>query len=113
MIRSKTNRGFVYWEDTDSYGLQFSIQKSSAATEDRIWFGVNNVKPKVMASEVLENPEKYSIVEYQKALVAGGIGWVDYYIPDTVLLSSRIHINQEQAKDIIEVLQRFVDTGEV
>lgn len=113
MIRSKTNRGFAYWEDKDSYGLEFSIQKSSATMEDKIWFGVNNVEPKVMSSDVLKNPELYSVLEYKKALEANRVGWVDYYIPDTVLLSSKIHINQEQAKDIIEVLQRFVDTGEV
>ena len=37
----KTNRGFQYKDFKDCYGLKCSLQQSSSAVEDRIWFGVD------------------------------------------------------------------------
>ena len=36
-----TNRGFELFEFQDLYGEQCSLQKSSLATQDCIWFGVH------------------------------------------------------------------------
>ena len=36
-----TERGFEYAEFVDRYGQKCSLQKSSLATEDAIWFGVD------------------------------------------------------------------------
>ena len=36
-----TNRGFVIGRFTDIYGEKCSIQKSSLATDDAIWLGVD------------------------------------------------------------------------
>jgi len=38
---TKTNRGFAVVEFIDRYGVPSSIQKSSLATEDAIWFGID------------------------------------------------------------------------
>lgn len=38
-----TERGFEYIEFTDKYGAKCSLQKSSSAGEDRIWFGANKI----------------------------------------------------------------------
>ncbi|MEK4355176.1 hypothetical protein MKX41_30775 [Paenibacillus sp. FSL R5-0475] len=97
MQTGKTNRGFAIIEFEDLYGDKCSIQKSSLATEDAIWIGVSDANPQIMASQTPQ----------------GGTGWVPYAIPEGVLLSTRMHINQDQAKEIIEVLQRFVDTGDI
>jgi len=39
---STTERGFDYVEFTDRYGQVSSLQKSSIATEDCIWLGIND-----------------------------------------------------------------------
>ena len=97
MKESYTNRGFKLIEFTDLYGAKYNIQKSSLATEEAIWLGIKDANPRIMASKT----------------VAGGTGWVDYPIPEDVLLTTRMHLNQEQAKELITLLQKFVDTGEI
>ena len=98
MIELKRNhRGFVFGEFEDEYGQKCSIQKSSLATEDAIWLGVDDADPKIMASKT----EK------------GGVGWVPYPIPEDVLLSTRMHLTREQVEELLPILQCFVDTGEL
>ena len=45
-----TGRGFELIEFTDLYGAKCSLQQSSLATEDALWFGPDNANPKIMAS---------------------------------------------------------------
>ncbi|EES51170.1 hypothetical protein NE172_01985 [Clostridium botulinum] len=42
-----------------------------------------------------------------------GTGWVAYPIPEDVLLSTRMHLTRGQVKELIPILQKFVDTGEI
>lgn len=42
---TKTNRGFDLLEFRDHYDAECSLQKSSLATDDAIWFGPNNPNP--------------------------------------------------------------------
>ena len=93
----KTVRGFDLIEFKDRYGAKCNIQKSSLATENAIWLGVEDANPQIMASKTKE----------------GGTGWVKYDIPDNVLLTTRMHLTQEQVKDLLPILQRFADTGEL
>ena len=44
MESSKTGRGFDIAEFTDEHGDQCSLQKSSLATEDCIWLGIDKVQ---------------------------------------------------------------------
>ncbi len=37
--------------------------------------------------------------------------WQPYNIPENILLTTRMHLNREQIKDIINVLQEWLDTG--
>jgi len=97
MKRKKTQRGFAYYEFTDAYGAKCSLQKSSSAMVDRIWFGVDDADPKIMASKTPE----------------GGNGWVPYTIPEDVMLTTRMHLDQKQVKKLLPILQRFVETGEI
>ena len=97
MELKKTARGFSYIQFIDRYGAQCSIQKSSLATEDAIWLGVDDANPKILASKTKE----------------GGTGWVKYPISDDVLLTTRMHLTVDQVKELLPVLQRFVETGEV
>ena len=100
---STTGRGFHLVEFIDKYGSECSLQKSSLATEDAIWFGINDANPQLMAYDA----KKLGIKTEQNS------GWVKYPIPDEVLLNTRMHLTQEQVKKLIPYLQRFVDTGEI
>ena len=87
--QTNTNRGFKLGEFTDRYGIKCSIQKSSLASEDAIWFGVDDVSPKIMTNK----------------------GWEDFEIPKEVLLHSRMHLTKSQVKELLPLLQKFVKTG--
>ena len=90
----KTERGFSINEFTDSYGESCSIQKSSAAMEDLIWLGIDNPKLTIFEDE---NMGKYLITD----------------MPKTFSVSTRMHLNQEQVKYLLPMLQKFVETGEL
>lgn len=103
MELSKTERGFAIGEFTDRYGAKCSIQKSSLATEDAIWFGVNDANPKILASDAkrLGIPTDSSN------------GWVKFEIPKEVSLSTRMHLTQEMVQKLLPTLQKFAETGEL
>jgi len=103
MNASKTERGFVTIEFLDRYGDACIIQKSSLATEDAIWFGIQDACPQIMASEALAVG-----VDTDETT-----GWVPYPIPKNVLLTTRMHLTRELVAELMPILQRFVDTGEV
>ena len=103
MENKKTERGFAYVTFNDRYNTACSIQKSSLATEDAIWLGVNNANPIIMASQA-----KAFGIETDKTT-----GWVPYPIPKEVLLSTSMHLNVEDVEKLIPILQNFVETGEV
>lgn len=88
----KTDRGFDRIEFFDRYNEGCSIQKSSLATEDCIWFGIDNPEPQILKEKV---------------------GWKKFDIPKEVLINSRMHLTKEMVKELLPVLQRFVDTGEI
>lgn len=98
-----TERGFSAIRFLDEYENVCSIQKSSLATDEAIWLGIKEASPKILASQA----KGYGIETNQKT------GWISFPIPDGVLMSTRMHLTQEQVKDLIVVLQRFVDTGDI
>lgn len=93
----KTNRGFKYLEFKDLYKHGCSLQESSLATDDAIWFGIDDADPQIMKSDTPE----------------GGTGWKKFHIPKEVNLTTRMHLNREQVAELIPILQNFVDTGDV
>jgi hypothetical protein len=104
MNLKKSNRGFSYSEFQDRYGAKCSIQKSSLATEDCIWFGIDKCEPKIMASDAI----KLGISNHGQVN-----GWVPYEIPEQVLLSTRMHLTQDMVKELLPHLQKFAETGEL
>ena len=91
MELKKTQRGFSKIEFKDRYGVSCSLQKSSLADEDCIWLGVDQIKP-----EILHEGK-----------------WIPYPIPTDVFLSSRMHLTQEQVKDLLPYLLHFAEKGEL
>lgn len=86
------SRGFLRADFVDEYGAACSIQKSSLATADAIWLGIDRVTPQVLVA---------------------GEGWKDVPLPDGALSSGRMHLTREQVAALLPLLQRFVDTGEL
>ena len=94
----KTNRGFEYVEFKDRYGESCSLQKSSLATEDAIWLGVDEPKLQMMASHGQEE----------------GTGWITIPLHENVsIMPSRMHLTREQVAKLLPILERFVETGEI
>jgi hypothetical protein len=89
-MKKTTNRGFQYHEFKDLYGAIYSIQESSLATEEAIWIGIDDADPKIMASVA----KAYGIETDETT------GWVDYPIPNEVLLTTRMHLNRKQVKKL-------------
>lgn len=100
---AKTNRGFTLGEFEDRYGAKCSIQKSSLATEDAIWFGVDDADPQIMCSDARRLGLPGSCVT----------GWQKYQIPDAVHLTTRMHLTRDQVRSLLPVLAHFVETGEL
>ncbi len=98
-----THRGFKYNKFRDRNNEQCSIQKSSVATESCIWLGIDDADPIIMASYAKENG-----VDTQETT-----GWVKYPIPDEVSLTTRMHLTQEQVLELLPLLTKFAETGEL
>jgi hypothetical protein len=65
---TSTERGFAIVEWRDRYDVPCTLQKSSLATEDCIWFGT---------------------------------------------ITDRMHLTQEMVRNLLPLLQRFAETGEL
>jgi len=101
--KTKTARGFDLIQFSDRNGEKCSLQKSSLATEDALWLGVDDASPKILcsaANKVGLTPESDS-------------GWMPYPVPEDVLMTTRMHLTKEQVKLLIPVLQSFVETGNI
>lgn len=89
-FKPANDRGFLIGEFKDQYGLKCTIQKSSLATADCIWFGIHEVDAKIFDG-----------------------GWKEFPIPPNVQISTRMHLTRKMVKDILPALQHFMETGEL
>jgi hypothetical protein len=103
MKLEKTERGFLNGHFIDRYGAKCSIQKSSLATEDAIWLGLDDADPQIMVSDAI----RLGIETTESN------GWCKYPIPKEVLLSTRMHLTQEMVAELLPILQKFVKTGDL
>ena len=70
----------------DDNGDLCDIQRSSSAMEDKIWLGTHNPEPKILKS---------------------GTGWIDYPLPDDVLINHRMHLTRKQSVSLALKLLKF------
>lgn len=87
-----TERGFSYVQFEDRYGASCTLQKSSLDFESAIWFGVDDANLQTL------DPEK---------------GWVPFPVPEDVLQSTRMHLTRKQVAELLPILIRFIETGEI
>ena len=97
MEKEKTERGFSVIKFKDRYDSECSLQKSSLAFENCVWFGVDDADPQIMAKETLE----------------GGDGWVKYDIPENVMLTTRMHLSRKMVLKLLPNLIKFVIIGKI
>lgn len=98
-----TERGFAFYEFTDYYGTECTIQKSSLATADAIWLGASRVE--VRGFTPFGKPDSWTILT--RADLEDRLGFQD------VVSNNRMHLTRSQVEDLLPILQRFVDTGEL
>lgn len=103
MKKENTERGFNILKGVDRYNCGYSLQESSIATEPCVWLGIDDANPIILAADA-----KKLGIETNK-----NIGWMDYHIPKEVLLTTRMHLTIDMAKDLIKHLEYFVETGEL
>jgi len=93
----KTYRGFARADFTDRYGEECSIQDSSLATEAAIWLGINDPTPQILAKYCQE----------------GAVGWSKVPMHPDVNINGRMHLTQDQVKELLPILIRFAETGTI
>lgn len=99
----RNERGFEFTKFKDRYGAICSLQKSSLATEDAIWFGIDDVNPIIMTNDAI----KLGIPTNETC------GWIKYWIPKEVQLNARMHLTREQVALLLPYFKNFVETGEL
>ena len=87
----KSQRGFGWVEFEDRYGVTCTIQNSSLATEEAIWFGPNEPNPRVLRHG----------------------RWEPVTLPEGTLCDTRMHLTRETVAELLPILQRFVKEGEI
>lgn len=89
-----TERGFSIEKFKDKGNNQCSLQKSSITTEDCVWFGIDNPKLTVFEDNNLGR-------------------YVETTLPSNWKVFARMHLTQEQVKQLLPALQKFVKTGKL
>ena len=110
----RTGRGFPLVTFKDEYNKPCSIQESSRAVcenEDGsvddplgwIWLGIDDPHPQIMKSKALAHG-----LELPPGEVSG---WMPYPLPEDVLVTTRMHLNEKQVRGLIARLQHWLKTG--
>ena len=103
MKRGETERGFAILRFADSYGVPCSLQKSSGVLEPKVWLGVDDAEPQILASAAAAHGVHTTRT----------VGWVPYPIPAAVLLNTRMLLTRKQVAELLPALNHFVSTGEL
>lgn len=90
---NSTSRGFPVITFTDNYGVVCSLQISSAAAGDKIWLGVDDTSFTIFD----DNMGKYITTK----------------LPENFSVNTRMHLTQDQVKDLLPHLVKFAETGEL
>lgn len=102
LTKTQTHRGFEVLRFKDSYGKNCSLQESSNADGANVWLGISDSEPIIMNRDA----KKLGLP------TTSDVGWTSYLIPQEVLISTRMHLSQEQVKELLPYLIKFAETGE-
>lgn len=107
-----TQRGFGKLLFSDYYDKKCSMQLSSLASDECIWLGIENAEPKIMSMDAI----RLGLIKESDAPknpYGEPCGWIDYPIPQEVLLTTRMHLSREQAKQLGLQLLKFAFSGSI
>lgn len=95
MRKTKTARGFGIRKFKDVNGVECSVQESSSG--DNIWLGACEIGLAV----------GYPWREISDAEIKAKFG------AEVIQSNRRMHLNIKQVKELIPILQKFVESGEI
>ena len=105
-----TNRFFKFGNFKDCLGENCSIQESSAATEERIWLGLD--KPKVCVMSI-DKPKIEKIEFHPNDGSTETTGWQEADLPNFIHVFGRMELNRSQCLELGKILIEFGKTGEL
>ena len=97
-----TSKGISHCNFKDGNGENCSIQESSAAEQAYIWLGCDEIGLKGFIPN--GDPSWRDVTKEQ---VQEKFGFKH------IIANNRMHLTQEQVKELIPILQKFVDTGSI
>ena len=103
-----TGRGFHRLEFTDRYGEQCSLQKSSLATEDAIWLGIDNPEIKEFWTDGVP-ADKHLTSKWETRTTED----LKQAPNNDICISGRMHLTKDMVKILLPYLYTFVKTGEL
>lgn len=86
----RTERGFARIDFIDRYGVGCSLQESSLATQEAIWFGCDSADPKILVE---------------------GMGWQPIEMPPGYVANTRMHLTRDMVRELLPYLQQFAEKG--
>lgn len=103
MKKQKTSRGFAFYEFIESNGKVCSVQKSSAAEKDLIWLGCDKID--------IQGFVPYGLPEAWRSITEEQIN--DKFGTKYISVNNRMHLSRETVAELLPILQKFVDTGNI
>lgn len=88
----KNERGFAFSKFKDRSGYNCLIEKSSLATEECIWLGVDDSKLTIFDDEKM-------------------IKCINTKLPENWRVNTQMELTRKQVADLLPLLQNFVNTG--
>lgn len=100
----RTKIGFEVVNFQDYYGIKCSLQASSLAVYEKpgtsaVWLGVDDATPKCLHGDAA----------WLGIKTKATCGWVDYPLPDKVLIPTRMHLSREQVEGLVSMLQSWLE----
>ena len=103
-----TPRGFHRIDFIDRYGEQCSLQKSSLATEDAIWLGIDNPEIKEFWTDGVP-AEKHLTSKWETRSRED----LKQAPNNDICINGRMHLTKDMVKVLLPYLYNFVKTGEL
>lgn len=95
----KTSRGFKIGKFKDNKNVECTIQESSNALKSCIWLGALDIGLKEFIAH--RKPSAWAPIELEDS--------IDHHY----IANNRMELTQEMAQELIPILQKFVETGEL
>ena len=110
--KTTTKRGFGKLLFSDYFNKKCSLQISSVGTDECIWLGVENAEPCILSSDAV----KLGLAKMEEVPTSpfgNHCGWVEYPVPKEVMMTTRMHLSREQAKQLALKLLEFALCGTI